>query len=72
MPILIPIPEGFQLPQEQQFDVPVTVTVADGGNLLVLALAGMPVADPEAPEEPAMAEAPPETFEQAVERGMKQ
>lgn len=70
MPILIPIPEGFQLPQEKQFDVPVTVTVADGGNLLVLALAGMPVADPEMAEE--MPAAPPETFEQAVERGMKQ
>jgi len=70
MPILIPIPEGFQLPQEQQFDVPVTVTVADGGNLLVLALAGMPVVDPEMPEE--MPAETPETFEQAVERGMKQ
>ena len=70
MPILIPIPEGFQLPQEKQFDVPVTVTVADGKNLLVLAIAGKPVADAEEP--PAEEAAPaPETFEQAVERGMK-
>ena len=65
----LPIPEGFQPPQEPQFDIPVTVELGDG-VFNVLAVVGVPVSD-EAPEEAAPPEGEQMSFQQAVEKGMK-
>lgn len=42
MPAYIPIPEGLQVPEEKQFDLPVTFEVRDN-MLYALAVNGMPV-----------------------------
>jgi hypothetical protein len=42
MPAYIPMPEGLQVPEEQQFDLPVTFEVRDN-MLYALAVDGMPV-----------------------------
>jgi len=73
MPAYIPMPEGLQLPEEPQFDLPVTFEVRDN-MLYALAVDGMPV--PQEGEEPEeMEEEAPEgkemDFMAAVEAGMK-
>jgi len=72
MPAYIPMPEGLQLPEEPQFDLPVTFEVRDN-MLYALAVGGLPV--PQEGEEPEeMEEEAPEgemDFMAAVEAGMK-
>ena len=72
MPAYIPMPEGLQLPEEPQFDLPVTFEVRDN-MLYALAVGGLPVPqEGEGPEE--MEEEAPEgemDFMAAVEAGMK-
>jgi hypothetical protein len=67
------MPEGLQVPEEPQFDLPVTFEVRDN-MLYALAVDGMPV--PQEGEEPEeMKEEAPEgkemDFMAAVEAGMK-
>jgi hypothetical protein len=67
------MPEGLQLPEEPQFDLPVTFEVRDN-MLYALAVGGLPV--PQEGEEPEeMEEEAPEggemDFMAAVEAGMK-
>ena len=40
--IAIPIPEGLQVPQEPQFELPVIFEI-EGDQLIVLAVGGIPV-----------------------------
>lgn len=74
MPAYIPMPEGLQVPEEPQFDLPVTFEVRDN-MLYALAVGGMPV--PQEGEEPEeMEEEEPEggeemDFMSAVESAMK-
>jgi hypothetical protein len=74
MPAYIPMPEGLQLPEQPQFDLPVTFEVRDN-MLYALAVDGMPV--PQEGEEPEEGEAKGESpekemdFMSAVEAGMK-
>jgi hypothetical protein len=68
---MIPIPEGLEVPPEGQFEAPVTFEVMDG-ELMIVSIAGVPVGEPEEPEEqeePEGEEMPPD-FLAAVERSM--
>lgn len=69
----IPIPAGLEVPEEGQFEAPVTFESANG-ELIVLAIGGVPVSDEvEESEEEEMPEesgAPNEDFMSAVERQM--
>jgi hypothetical protein len=49
MPASIPIPEGLQIPDQPEFEMPVTFEVRDN-MLYALAVGGMPI--PEEGEEP--------------------
>lgn len=49
MPAYVPMPEGLQLPEQPQFDLPVTFEVRDN-MLYALAVDGLPV--PKEGEEP--------------------
>lgn len=73
MPAYIPIPEGLQLPEQPQFDLPVTFEVRDN-MLYALAVDGMPVPkegeEPEEMEEEG-GEGEEMDFMSAVEAGMK-
>jgi hypothetical protein len=54
MPITIPTPEGLDLSQvapEEQFDLPVTFTVTEDGELYILAVDGLPLEEPEMEED---------------------
>lgn len=64
----LPIPEGFQPPQEPQFEISVVVEMGDG-VLNVLAIEGIPLTET-APEE-AAPEGEQMSFQQAVEKGMR-
>lgn len=76
MPAYIPIPEGFQPPDEETFELPVTFEMRDG-QLYALAVDGMPLPAPEEEgeemEEEEMeveGEEEPANFMAAVERSM--
>lgn len=77
MPSYVPMPEGLQVPEEKQFDLPVTFEVRDN-MLYALAVDGLPV--PQEGEEPEEGEAEGEgaepegqemDFMAAVETAMK-
>ena len=74
MPISIPIPEGLQIPQEPQFELPVLFELKDDA-LYALAVDGIAISEEgEEPEaEEAEGEAPEKemNFMNAVEQGMK-
>lgn len=75
MPAYLPIPEGFQPPNEETFELPVMFEMRDG-QLYALAVDGMPLPEGEAEdmedEEGEMEmEDEPANFMAAVERGMK-
>jgi len=74
MPAYIQMPEGLQVPEEQQFDLPVTFEVRDN-MLYALAVDGLPVPqEGEEPEEMEEEEAPEGgemDFMSAVESAMK-
>ena len=54
MPAYIPMPEGLQVPDQPEFEMPVTFEVRDN-MLYALAVGGMPVPEEgEAPEEEGM------------------
>ena len=66
----IPIPEGLEIPQEPQFEMPVVFEIVDD-QLVPLAVGGIALAAEEMPEE--MPEEAPESdasFSAAVERAM--
>jgi len=73
MPAYVPMPEGLQLPEQPQFDLPVTFEVRDN-MLYALAVDGMPVPkegeEPEEMEEEG-GEGEEMDFMSAVEAGMK-
>lgn len=76
MPAYLPIPEGFQPPNEEVFELPVTFEMRDG-QLYALAVDGMPLpeSDSEPEEDDEMEdemedEEAPATFMAAVERSM--
>jgi hypothetical protein len=64
----IPIPEGLEVPPEGQFEAPATFEVM-GGELVLVAVAGVPVGESEEMEEPEEEDMPPD-FLAAVERSM--
>ena len=64
----ITIPEGLEVPPEGQFEAPATFEVM-GGELMLVAIAGVPVGEPEEQEEPEGEEMPPDVLA-AVERSM--
>jgi len=70
--ITIPIPEGLQVPQEPQFELPVIFEI-EGDQLIVLAVDGIPV-EMEEEEEGEMEEGGEEggeaDFASAVEQAM--
>ena len=66
--ITLPIPQGLEVPPEGQFEAPATFEVMDG-ELMLVAVAGVPVGEPEEQEEPEGEEMPPD-FLAAVERSM--
>jgi hypothetical protein len=74
MPAYIPMPKGLQLPEEPQFDLPVTFEVRDN-MLYALAVGGLPVPqEGEEPKEMEEGEAPEGEemdFMSAVESAMK-
>ena len=75
MPAYIPVPEGLELPDQPQFDMPVTFEMRDN-MLYALAVNGMPVPkegeEPEEMEEEGGEEGGKEMdFMSAVEAGMK-
>jgi hypothetical protein len=74
MPAYIPMPEGLQLPEEPQFDLPVTFEVRDN-MLYALAVGGLPVPqegeEPEEMEEEEAPEGEEMDFMSAVESAMK-
>jgi hypothetical protein len=69
MPAYIPIPEGLTIPEEPEFELPVTFEMRDG-QLYALAVDGMPL--PEGEMEDEEMEEEPANFMAAVERGMTQ
>lgn len=74
MPAYLPIPEGFQPPNEETFELPVMFEMRDG-QLYALAVGGMPLPEAEGEdmedEEGEMEmEDEPANFMAAVERGM--
>lgn len=76
MPAYLPIPEGFQPPNEETFELPVMFEMRDG-QLYALAVDGMPLPEGEdeemEDEEGEMEmEDEPANFMAAVERGMTQ
>lgn len=66
--MMIPIPEGLEVPPEGQFEAPVTFEVMDG-ELMIVSIAGVPVGESEEQDEPEAEEMPPD-FLAAVERSM--
>ena len=72
MPAYLPIPEGFQPPNAETFELPVMFEMRDG-QLYALAVDGMPLPeDGEAEDEEMEDEEEPMNFMAAVERGMTQ
>lgn len=76
MPAYLPIPEGFQPPNEETFELPVMFEMRDG-KLYALAVDGMPLPEGEAEDEEMEDEEmedeeEPMNFMAAVERGMAQ
>lgn len=72
MPAYLPIPEGFQPPNEETFELPVMFEMRDG-QLYALAVDGMPLPEGgEAEDEEMEMEDEPANFMAAVERGMTQ
>ena len=69
MPAYIPIPEGFQPPNEDTFELPVMFEMRDG-QLYALAVDGMPLPEGEMEDEEMEMEEEPANFMAAVERGM--
>ena len=69
MPAYIPIPEGFQPPNEDTFELPVMFEMRDG-QLYALAVDGMPLPEGEMEDEEMEDEEEPANFMAAVERGM--
>lgn len=74
MPAYLPIPEGFQPPNEDTFELPVTFEMREG-RLYALAVDGMPLPESEPEEDDEMEdemedEEAPATFMAAVERSM--
>lgn len=70
MPAYLPIPEGFQPPNEETFELPVMFEMRDG-KLYALAVDGMPLPEGgEAEDEEMEDEEEPMNFMAAVERGM--
>ena len=77
MPAYLPIPEGFQPPNEDTFELPVMFEMREG-KLYALAVDGMPLPEGEAEDEEMedeegemKMEEEPANFMAAVERGMK-
>lgn len=66
--MMLPIPQGLEVPPEGQFEAPVTFEVMDG-ELMIVAIAGVPVGEAKEPMEPEEEEMPPD-FLAAVERDM--
>jgi hypothetical protein len=72
MPAYIPIPEGLTIPEEPEFELPVTFEMRDG-QLYALAVDGMPLPEGDGEEmEDEEMEEEPANFMAAVERGMAQ
>lgn len=73
MPAYLPIPEGFQPPNEETFELPVMFEMRDG-QLYALAVDGMPLPEGEMEDEEDEMEMEdePANFMAAVERGMTQ
>jgi hypothetical protein len=69
MPAYLPIPEGFQPPNEDTFELPVMFEMRDG-QLYALAVDGMPLPEGEMEDEETEMEEEPANFMAAVERGM--
>jgi hypothetical protein len=69
MPAYLPIPEGFQPPNEDTFELPVMFEMRDG-QLYALAVDGMPLPEGEMEDEEMEMEEEPANFMAAVERGM--
>lgn len=72
MPAYLPIPEGFQPPDEETFELPVMFEMREG-KLYALAVGGMPLPEAEGEEmedEEMEMEDEPMNFMAAVERGM--
>ena len=72
MPAYLPIPEGFQPPDEETFELPVMFEMREG-KLYALAVDGMPLPEAEGEEmedEEMEMEDEPMNFMAAVERGM--
>lgn len=73
MPAYLPIPEGFQPPNEETFELPVMFEMRDG-QLYALAVDGMPLPEGEMEDEDEDEEVEmedePMNFMAAVERGM--
>ena len=62
---MLPIPQGLEVPPEGQFEAPATFEVMDG-ELMLVAVAGVPVGEDEEPMEEEM----PPDFLAAVEQSM--
>lgn len=75
MPAYLPIPEGFQPPNEETFELPVMFEMRDG-QLYALAVNGMPLPEGAVEDEDEGGEMEmedePANFMAAVERGMTQ
>lgn len=63
--IMLPMPQGLEVPPEGQFEAPATFEVMDG-ELMLVAIAGVPVGEAEEPMEEEM----PPDFLAAVEQSM--
>jgi hypothetical protein len=72
MPAYLPIPEGFQPPNEETFELPVMFEMRDG-QLYALAVDGMPLPEGEMEDEEMEDGGEDDmNFMAAVERGMAQ
>jgi hypothetical protein len=70
MPAYIPIPEGLTIPEEPEFELPVTFEMRDG-QLYALAVDGMPLPEGEMEDEEMEDGGEDDmNFMAAVERGM--
>lgn len=67
--ISIPIPEGLQVPQEPQFELPVIFEI-EGDQLIALAVDGIPLEYAESDEEMAEEGGEEGDFASAVEQAM--
>lgn len=67
--IVIPIPEGLEVPQEPQFELPV-IFQTEGDQLIVLAVDGIPLDYVESEGEMEEEGGEESSFESAVEQAM--